>query len=73
MLFPFYWVVITAFKTNEQMRTFSSVFWPSPWTTQHFNFMLTETDFLRIAHDVLCDVPIFPRSPGALRAARSEP
>lgn len=47
ILFPFYWVVITAFKTNEQMRTSSSIFWPSPWTTRHFDYMLTETDFLR--------------------------
>lgn len=47
LLFPFYWVIVTAFKTNEQMRTFESVFWPSPWTTEHFNFMLTETDFPR--------------------------
>ncbi len=45
MLFPFYWVVVTAFKTPEQMRTSESVFWPSPWTFQHFDFMLTETDF----------------------------
>jgi multiple sugar transport system permease protein len=47
LLFPFYWVVITSFKTNEQMRTSDSVFWPSPWTLDHFNFMLTETDFPR--------------------------
>ena len=47
LLFPFYWVVITAFKSNEQMRTFQSVFWPSPWTLEHFEFMLTRTDFPR--------------------------
>ncbi len=47
MLFPFYWVIITAFKTNEQMRTSESVFWPSPWTFNHFTYMLTETDFTR--------------------------
>jgi multiple sugar transport system permease protein len=47
LLFPFYWVVITSFKTNEQMRTSDSVFWPSPWTLDHFTFMLTETDFPR--------------------------
>ncbi len=45
LLFPFYWVVVTAFKTNEQMRTSESVFWPSPWTIQHFDFMLNQTDF----------------------------
>ncbi len=47
LLFPFYWVVVTAFKTNEQMRTSSSVFWPSPWTLEHFRHMLTETSFPR--------------------------
>jgi multiple sugar transport system permease protein len=47
LLFPFYWVIITAFKTNEQMRTSESVFWPSPWTFGHFTHMLTETDFPR--------------------------
>lgn len=47
LLFPFYWVLITAFKSEEQMRTFQSVFWPSPWTTEHFVYMLTETDFPR--------------------------
>jgi len=45
LLAPFYWVVVTAFKTNEQMRTSESVFWPSPWTTDHFKYMLTETDY----------------------------
>ena len=47
LLFPFYWVIVTAFKTDEQMRTSQSVFWPEPWTTRHFQHMLTETDFPR--------------------------
>ncbi len=47
LLFPFYWVIVTAFKSNEQMRTFESIFWPSPWTLEHFRYMLTETDFPR--------------------------
>ena len=47
LLFPFYWVLVTAFKTDEQMRTSSSVFWPSPWTAQHFDYMLTDTNFPR--------------------------
>lgn len=47
LLFPFYWVIVTAFKTDEQMRTSQSVFWPSPWTVQHFNHMLFNTDFPR--------------------------
>lgn len=47
LLFPFYWVLVTAFKTEEQVRTFSSIFWPDPWTTEHFDFMLTQTAFPR--------------------------
>lgn len=47
LLFPFYWVVITAFKTDSQIREFNSVFWPSPWSTEHFRYMLQETDFPR--------------------------
>jgi multiple sugar transport system permease protein len=47
LLFPFYWVIVTAFKTDEQMRTSESVFWPEPWTLGHFDYMLTETDFPR--------------------------
>ncbi len=47
LLFPFYWVIVTAFKTDEQMRVSESVFWPAPWTTEHFRYMLTETDFPR--------------------------
>ena len=31
-LYPFYWIGITAFKTNLQVQQFSSVFWPDPWT-----------------------------------------
>lgn len=35
-LIPFYWVVITAFKTNQQWTTFQSVFWPDPWSLEQF-------------------------------------
>ncbi|MGH2532360.1 MAG: ABC transporter permease subunit [Thermomicrobiales bacterium] len=47
LLFPFYWVVVTAFKTNDQIRAFDSIFWPSPWTTEHFRYMLQDTGFPR--------------------------
>jgi multiple sugar transport system permease protein len=45
-LFPFYWVIITAFKGDEQTRAFRSIFWPDPWTFEHFTFMLTQTSFM---------------------------
>src|SRR6058998_3845390 len=30
VLFPFYWMTITSFKTEDQMRSLISMFWPSP-------------------------------------------
>jgi multiple sugar transport system permease protein len=45
-LFPFYWVMITAFKAPEQIRAFKSIFWPAPFTLQNFQKLLGETDFL---------------------------
>ncbi len=45
-LFPFYWVIVTAFKQDTQLRQFRSIFWPDPWTAEHFQYMLTQTPFL---------------------------
>ncbi len=46
-LFPFYWVFVTAFKTDPQIREFRDIFWPNPWTTENFRYMLQETQYLR--------------------------
>ncbi len=35
-LLPFYWTVITAFKSTKQVVAFESVFWPAPWTMEQF-------------------------------------
>jgi multiple sugar transport system permease protein len=40
---PFYWVIITAFKDNNQIVAFDSVFWPHPWTTVQFDVLLGPT------------------------------
>lgn len=45
LLFPFYWVIVTSFKGTDQIRTMSSPFWPDPWTFEHYNYMLTESQF----------------------------
>jgi multiple sugar transport system permease protein len=45
-LFPFYWVFVTAFKTDAQITALRSVFWPAPWSTENFRYMLQETQFL---------------------------
>ncbi|MCX6044230.1 MAG: ABC transporter permease subunit [Chloroflexi bacterium] len=40
-LMPFYWTLITAFKTNRQMM--EPHFWPSPWTLEQFQLLLGPT------------------------------
>ena len=44
-LYPFYWIGITAFKTNLQVQQFRSVFWPDPWTLEHFRWLFLESSF----------------------------
>jgi multiple sugar transport system permease protein len=40
---PFYWVIITAFKSTSQIVAFDSVFWPQPWTWDQFRVLLGPT------------------------------
>jgi multiple sugar transport system permease protein len=42
-LVPFYWVIITAFKSTSQIVAFDWVFWPHPWTWEQFNTLLGPT------------------------------
>lgn len=42
-LVPFYWVLITAFKTTSQYTTFTSVFWPDPWSLEQFEVLFGPT------------------------------
>jgi multiple sugar transport system permease protein len=46
VLFPFYWVIITSFKTTPQISERSSIFWPSPWTIDQYQALVTATPFL---------------------------
>ncbi len=46
VLFPFYWIFITSFKTDLQIQQFASIYWPRPWTLQQIRDLLTETPFL---------------------------
>jgi multiple sugar transport system permease protein len=39
-LLPFYWVIITAFKTELQITQWRNVFWPDPWTSTQFELLL---------------------------------
>ncbi len=42
-LLPFYWVIITAFKTELQITRFESIFWPNPWSLDQFTKLLGPT------------------------------
>jgi multiple sugar transport system permease protein len=46
VLFPFYWMTITSFKTEDQMRSLVSMFWPSPAVLENYVQLLTKTDFV---------------------------
>jgi len=46
VLFPFYWVFITAFKTNLQIQQFQSIYWPAPWTMEQFTTLINDTPYL---------------------------
>jgi multiple sugar transport system permease protein len=45
VLFPFYWMTVTSFKTEDQMRSLVSMFWPSPFVVESYTQLLTKTDF----------------------------
>ncbi len=45
-LAPFYWVLVSAFKSDEQISKVTSIFWPQPWTMVQINTLLSQTDFL---------------------------
>ena len=46
ILAPFYWIFITAFKTELQQTTQTgNVFWPQPWTTSQFSKLVNDHPF----------------------------
>ncbi len=45
VLFPFYWMTVTSFKSEEQMRSLVSMFWPKPFATENYGQLLTKTEF----------------------------
>ncbi|HEU5100057.1 MAG TPA: ABC transporter permease subunit [Roseiflexaceae bacterium] len=46
VVFPFYWIIITSFKTDLQIQQFQSIYWPSPWTLEQYRTLLFETPYL---------------------------
>jgi len=45
VLFPFYWMTITSFKTEEQMRSLVAMFWPRPFVGENYDQLLRKTEF----------------------------
>jgi multiple sugar transport system permease protein len=46
-LFPFWWMLITALKTNTELYDVSAnPFWPSSVTLSHFEFLVSNTEFV---------------------------
>ena len=46
VVFPFYWMIVTSFKGETQMRSVVSMFWPSPFATENYEHLLRKTDFI---------------------------
>jgi multiple sugar transport system permease protein len=46
VLFPFYWMTITSFKSEDQMRSLTSMFWPSPFIGENYQQLVRKTEFL---------------------------
>ncbi|HXG03602.1 MAG TPA: carbohydrate ABC transporter permease [Candidatus Binatia bacterium] len=45
VLFPFYWMTITSLKSEGQMRSLASMFWPDPVVLDNYRQLLRQTDF----------------------------
>lgn len=46
VIFPFYWMTITSFKGEDQMRSLFSMFWPNPFVIENYTQLLQRTEFL---------------------------
>ena len=45
VLTPFYFILVTAFKGTLQIQQVKSMFWPAPWSLEHFVFLFTQLPF----------------------------
>jgi multiple sugar transport system permease protein len=61
-LLPFYWVIVTAFKTELQITRFEHVLWPSPWSLMQFDVLFGPTRnffvWIRNTLTVSCVTPL---------------
>jgi multiple sugar transport system permease protein len=47
VLAPLYWIVVTAFKSEDQIVMHNSDLWPTPWTLHQFTDLFTTQPFSR--------------------------
>ena len=45
VLFPFYWILITSFKSDLQISQRVGIYWPGPWTSEQFHALFYEQPF----------------------------
>jgi multiple sugar transport system permease protein len=75
-IFPFYFIFVTAFKSTLQIQQIQSMFWPAPWTLEHFVFLFTQLPFTTwyantiLVAAVSTAVSIFAASLGAYALVR---
>lgn len=46
VVFPFYWILITAFKSDLQISEREGIFWPQPWVMDQFQRLIFEEGFI---------------------------
>jgi len=46
VLFPFYWMIVTSLKSEDQMRSLVSMFWPNPMNFDNYRQLLAKTEFM---------------------------
>jgi ABC-type glycerol-3-phosphate transport system permease component len=47
VLLPFYFIFVTSFKTTLQITQIQNMFWPTPFSLEHFIFLFTQLPFPR--------------------------
>jgi multiple sugar transport system permease protein len=75
-LMPFYFVFVTAFKSSLQIQQIKDMFWPNPWTLEHFVFLFTRVPFANwyantvLVSSVVTLISLFAASLGAYALVR---
>jgi multiple sugar transport system permease protein len=76
VLLPFYFIFVTAFKTTLQIQQVQNMFWPAPWSLEHFTYLFTQLPFATwylntiIVAAVATAVSLFAASLGAYALVR---